>query len=193
MTETHYNCPKCGSTLVAKEGQYGKFMACPRFPECRYTTAAWALTTNTPELEPICDLCNGTGFLPFKKDGKVITHVRLDCECKLSVPEHFEPVRIRVEDFDFACSYFQRAYQAEEYEGISLPPLEEKRFPIEHTPPAPVQDFYILGRLAYLQHQVESLKKTSHSHSYKKSTISLYSTLLDTSDGCDLNTEVPRE
>jgi DNA topoisomerase I len=29
-------CPKCGKNLVYKMGRYGKFLACPGFPECRF-------------------------------------------------------------------------------------------------------------------------------------------------------------
>ncbi len=29
-------CPNCGRNLVYKMGKYGKFLACPGFPECRY-------------------------------------------------------------------------------------------------------------------------------------------------------------
>lgn len=30
-------CPECGRNLVIKYGPHGKFMACPGFPECRFT------------------------------------------------------------------------------------------------------------------------------------------------------------
>lgn len=30
-------CPKCNNYLVIKQGRYGKFLACPGFPECRHT------------------------------------------------------------------------------------------------------------------------------------------------------------
>jgi len=30
-------CPKCGANLVIKMGRFGKFYACPKFPECKYT------------------------------------------------------------------------------------------------------------------------------------------------------------
>ena len=30
-------CPKCGSNLVIKLGRFGKFYACPKFPECKHT------------------------------------------------------------------------------------------------------------------------------------------------------------
>ena len=34
ITET---CPKCGKTLVAKQGRYGLFVACPGYPKCKFT------------------------------------------------------------------------------------------------------------------------------------------------------------
>ncbi len=30
-------CPQCGQTLVAKQGRYGPFLACPGYPKCKYT------------------------------------------------------------------------------------------------------------------------------------------------------------
>ena len=30
-------CEKCGRNYVVKFGRYGKFLACPGFPECRST------------------------------------------------------------------------------------------------------------------------------------------------------------
>lgn len=35
--ETEEVCPLCGKKLVKKHGRFGKFLACPGFPECRYT------------------------------------------------------------------------------------------------------------------------------------------------------------
>ncbi len=29
-------CPKCGANLVIKMGRFGKFLACPKFPECKH-------------------------------------------------------------------------------------------------------------------------------------------------------------
>ena len=69
--------------------------------------------------------------------------------------------------YDYPCSSTFREHELW-WQGEGLYSEPRERFPIEHTPP--VQDFYLLGRMAYLQHQVESLKKTSHSHSYKKRT-----------------------
>ena len=30
-------CPQCQRRLIYKHGRFGKFLACPGFPECRYT------------------------------------------------------------------------------------------------------------------------------------------------------------
>ena len=30
-------CPKCGRQLVVKHGRFGRFLACPGYPECKYT------------------------------------------------------------------------------------------------------------------------------------------------------------
>ena len=32
-------CDKCGAMMVYKMGRFGKFLACPNFPECRHTQA----------------------------------------------------------------------------------------------------------------------------------------------------------
>ncbi|MBQ8371888.1 MAG: type I DNA topoisomerase [Clostridia bacterium] len=37
--ESDVICDKCGATMVYKEGRFGKFLACPNFPECRNTKA----------------------------------------------------------------------------------------------------------------------------------------------------------
>lgn len=30
-------CPKCGGTIVERDGKFGKFLGCSNFPKCRYT------------------------------------------------------------------------------------------------------------------------------------------------------------
>jgi DNA topoisomerase-1 len=34
---TEERCPKCGSPMVIKEGRFGRFLACSRYPECKGT------------------------------------------------------------------------------------------------------------------------------------------------------------
>jgi DNA topoisomerase-1 len=51
------DCPKCGEhKLVVKWGRNGKFLACPGFPECKYTES---LEPEEREAtDQICDQCN---------------------------------------------------------------------------------------------------------------------------------------
>ncbi len=37
VVETDYECDVCGRKMVIKWGRFGKFLACPGFPECKYT------------------------------------------------------------------------------------------------------------------------------------------------------------
>lgn len=57
-------CERCGRNMVIKMGKYGKFLACPGFPECRNTR---------PLLEPTgvkCPACNGELVLRRSKKGR---------------------------------------------------------------------------------------------------------------------------
>lgn len=56
-------CPQCGQQLVVKEGRYGKFLACPSFPACRYTQPLWETTGVT------CPQC-GEGELVGRRTKK---------------------------------------------------------------------------------------------------------------------------
>ena len=46
-------CDKCGALMVYKMGRYGKFLACPNFPECRNTKAL------LKEIDAPCPKCGG--------------------------------------------------------------------------------------------------------------------------------------
>lgn len=46
-------CEKCGAMMVYKMGRFGRFLACPRFPECRYTQALLKV------IEAPCPQCGG--------------------------------------------------------------------------------------------------------------------------------------
>lgn len=57
-------CEHCGRNMVIKMGRYGKFLACPGFPECRNTR---------PLLEPIgvvCPRCSGELVMRRSKKGR---------------------------------------------------------------------------------------------------------------------------
>ena len=46
-------CDKCGAMMVYKLGRFGRFLACPNFPECRNTKGIQV------ELEAPCPTCGG--------------------------------------------------------------------------------------------------------------------------------------
>jgi DNA topoisomerase-1 len=50
--ESDVECEKCGRRMVIKQGRYGKFLACPGFPECRNTKPI------TKEVGVDCPLCH---------------------------------------------------------------------------------------------------------------------------------------
>lgn len=51
--ETDIVCDKCGRNMVIKIGRFGKFLACPGFPECTNTKA---ITEDTGASCPICGM-----------------------------------------------------------------------------------------------------------------------------------------
>ncbi len=57
-------CEKCGRMMVYKMGKFGKFLACPGFPECRN---AKAITKETGEA---CPKCGGRILIKKSKRGK---------------------------------------------------------------------------------------------------------------------------
>lgn len=58
-------CEKCGRMLVVKQGRYGKFLACPGFPECRNTKAI------VKETGVNCPSCEGKIVERKTKRGKI--------------------------------------------------------------------------------------------------------------------------
>ena len=62
--ETDIVCEKCGRKMVVKTGRYGKFLACPGYPECKNTKP---IVKETPG---ICPLCGGKILLKKSKTGK---------------------------------------------------------------------------------------------------------------------------
>ena len=63
--ETDEVCELCGRKMVIKNGRYGKFLACPGFPECRNTKR---LVQSMPGA---CPKCGGRILLRRSKKGRV--------------------------------------------------------------------------------------------------------------------------
>jgi DNA topoisomerase-1 len=57
-------CDKCGRLMVYKYGRFGKFLACPGFPECKNAKPI-VETIDVP-----CPVCGGTVLLKKSKRGK---------------------------------------------------------------------------------------------------------------------------
>ena len=49
--ETDIICEKCGSRMIVKNGRYGKFAACPNYPQCRNTKPLTAKSEDSSEVE----------------------------------------------------------------------------------------------------------------------------------------------
>ncbi|MBR1710072.1 MAG: topoisomerase DNA-binding C4 zinc finger domain-containing protein, partial [Clostridia bacterium] len=62
--ESDVICDRCGAKMVYKMGRFGKFLACPNFPNCRNTKAI------TVEIETPCPKCGGKILLKTSKKGK---------------------------------------------------------------------------------------------------------------------------
>jgi DNA topoisomerase-1 len=72
--ETDKICPKCGAKLVIRKGKYGDFLACSRFPKCRYTekiapTIAIAKKPAPIKTDVKCPLC-ADGYMVARKNKK---------------------------------------------------------------------------------------------------------------------------
>ncbi|NBJ93524.1 type I DNA topoisomerase [Parablautia muri] len=57
-------CEACGKQMVVKYGAYGRFLACPGFPECRFTKAYYEKTG------VMCPKCGGDIVLKKTKKGR---------------------------------------------------------------------------------------------------------------------------
>ena len=98
-------CEKCGRMMVYKYGRYGKFLACPGFPECRNAK---------PIIETIdvpCPVCGGTVQVKKTKRGKkffVCENHPDSCKYiswnKPKVGEKWEPQMDAVEEYSASKS-----------------------------------------------------------------------------------------
>lgn len=62
--ETDIVCELCGRKMVIKTGRFGKFLACPGFPECRNTKKI------VKETGGLCPVCGGKVLVKKSKNGK---------------------------------------------------------------------------------------------------------------------------
>lgn len=64
---SNVKCEKCGSYMIEREGKFGKFLACPNYPNCKNVQSL------KPQLKPIaiCPKCGKNVFLKKSKKGTV--------------------------------------------------------------------------------------------------------------------------
>lgn len=80
-------CERCGRTMVVKQGRYGKFLACPGFPECR-NTRPFRTGTGIP-----CPECGAELVLRHTKKGRPFYGCSRYPECAFTTWR--EPVKER--------------------------------------------------------------------------------------------------
>jgi DNA topoisomerase I len=81
-TPTEVQCPNCGRMLIKKFGRRGAFLACPGYPECKFTRPVDDAELPTP-VEGTCDLCGAPLVARNGPYGRFISCSRRP-ECKFT-------------------------------------------------------------------------------------------------------------
>ncbi len=81
---TEIACPTCGKMLVKKFGRRGPFLACPGYPECKFTRPVDDAELPTP-VEGTCDLCGAPLVSRNGPFGRFISCSRRP-DCKFTKP-----------------------------------------------------------------------------------------------------------
>lgn len=69
IKETDKKCPKCGSAMIERLGRFGRFYACSKFPECKYTES---IENKNSDLGIKCPKCKEGDIVAKKtKRGKI--------------------------------------------------------------------------------------------------------------------------
>jgi len=79
--ESDVPCEKCGRMMVIKQGKYGKFLACPGFPECRNAKPI------VEETKYHCPICQGKILVKKTKRGKKYYACENSQACKFMIWE----------------------------------------------------------------------------------------------------------
>ena len=61
---SNVKCDKCGKMMVVKYGRYGKFLACPGYPDCKN------ILPYSEKVDVPCPVCGGTVYLRKTSRGK---------------------------------------------------------------------------------------------------------------------------
>lgn len=83
VVETDVVCDKCGRKMVVKSGRFGKFLACPGYPECKNTKPM-----PEDEVKQPCPKCGGKLVKKISKRVKSFTAARIIPIAILRHPEY---------------------------------------------------------------------------------------------------------
>ena len=91
LSELHKEkCPTCGSGLVVKSGRFGPFIACARYPECRFTRPLRRDRVPDKPTNEICQECGAPMVIKTGRYGEFLACTRFPA-CK-----HTRPVPLGV-------------------------------------------------------------------------------------------------
>ena len=99
VEETDILCDKCGARMIVKNGRFGKFAACPNYPECRNTKPLNAGKNDEEAEKPViadfkCEICGSDMVLRSGRFGSFYACVRYP-ECKF--------IKQKVKELDVNC------------------------------------------------------------------------------------------
>lgn len=81
VVETDVVCDKCGRKMVVKSGRFGKFLACPGYPECKNTKPMPEAEVKQP-----CPKCGGKLVKKISKKGKKFYGCSNYPDCDFAAP-----------------------------------------------------------------------------------------------------------
>ena len=81
VVETDVVCDKCGRKMVVKSGRFGKFLACPGYPECKNTKPM-----PEDEVKQPCPKCGGKLVKKISKKGQKFYGCSNYPECDFAAP-----------------------------------------------------------------------------------------------------------
>lgn len=88
--ETEYLCPKCGSKMLVRQGRYGKFLGCSRYPECdgvlKLTKSGKPAPPDRPSDE-VCEQCGSPMVIRWGRYGDYLACTNPQCQATRSLEE----------------------------------------------------------------------------------------------------------
>ncbi len=86
-------CPKCGAPIAIRNGRYGAFFACTRYPECdwRSSISPKSQDTEPEKIDEKCPLCGKNLIIKHGRYGRFIACTGFpECRYTRSIPEEHE-------------------------------------------------------------------------------------------------------